>query len=62
MRLFRLNPTGLVWVALLFMAGGLEGCSSGPPPGPDSKLIQQDAEKGMRDLEREENQHNQTNR
>ena len=62
MRPFRLNIMGVVWTAMFLMAAGLEGCNSGPKKFPDGKKIQQNADEGMRDLEKEEQQRNRVDR
>ena len=62
MRPFRLTIMGVVWIAMFFMAAGLEGCSSGPQKAPDYKKIQQNADEGMRDLEMEKQQRNRVDR
>ncbi|HTN42917.1 MAG TPA: hypothetical protein VMN77_03880 [Nitrospiria bacterium] len=55
-RLFKTAAT-LPWVFIIAFSIGLGGCKSTPPapPGrPDSDKIQKDSEKGMQDLEKEE--------
>lgn len=55
-RLFRTVAT-LPWVFIVAFSIGLGGCKSTPPENPDrpdSEKIQKDSDKGMQDLEKEE--------
>lgn len=46
----------LIFVGLItFLLTGSGGCGSTPPAQPDMEKIKRDADKGMRDLEIEEN-------
>ena len=56
MRPFRLAIMGVVWIVMFLTAAGLEGCSSAPQKATDYEKIQQNADEGMRGLEREEQQ------